>query len=538
MATSSLIDPVTGRPIEYQRLTEEESAPTLAGVRQILGDHPWQGMTPMRLARCLRAAEQGDADSYYEIAEEIEEKDPHYRAVLATRKLQVSQLPVSVEAASDDAGDQADADFVREHLVDTRLVRRYLFDQLDAVAKGISIGEICWTTGASLWLPSRINRRDPRWFEFDRENGQTLLLKGGAAGIGPAEPLKPWGYVVHTHRTKSGLPVRGGLARTACWLILFKAFDVKSWVEFLEGYGQPVRLGKYRPGASEEDKGKLLRAVRGMWKDSAAIIPDGMVVEWLEAKAAGNTTLQQDFADWADRQLSKLVLGQTGTTDVGQHVGTAQAHDKVKDDIERDDAEQVADTINDALVRPLIDLNRGPRRRYPRIKIERPDAPDLKLYMDTVRVFVELGGEVEQSVVRDKLGLPDPPQAGADGQPVKLLRAPAQAMATQAAAAEPAQPTALALAAQDQRAYASPPDDGDAIDRLIDRELDDDGWRPLVSPIVEQVEALAARCRNADEFRAGLADLAGQLNTNALASHLGQCCLAARVAGETEQDLA
>lgn len=529
MATSSLIDPVTGKPIEYERLTTEESGPTLAGVRQIVGDHPWQGMTPYRLGQVMRAAEEGDADAYLSVAEEIEEKDLHYRAVISTRKLQVSQLPVTIEAASDEAADQEDADFVREHLVDTDVVANYLFDQLDGIGKGYSVGEIIWRTDGGLWLPARIEWRDPRWFEFDRVDGRTLKLKGGAAGIGPAEPLKPFGYVTHVHKTKSGLPIRGGLARPAAWLILFKVFDVKSWVEFLEGFGQPVRLGKYKPGASPEDKATLLRAVRSMWKDSAAIIPEGMVIEWLEAKATGNTTLQQDFADWVDRQVSKLVLGQTGTTDTGQHVGTAQAHVTTKEDIERDDGRQGANSLNICLVRPMIDLNRGPRRRYPRLKIERPDATDLKLYMDTVKTFVELGGEVEQSVVRDKLGLPDPPDAGTDGKPVKLLRPAAAGPQPQP---DPVANDQVQLTTQSQQVAIR---SGDALDELATEALS--GWQQAMDPVVSPLEQLLADCKDAEEFKRRLPEVLGAMDVAQVVEVLAQSCFAARAAGEVEAEI-
>lgn len=523
MAKSSLIDPVTGKPIEYERLTQEESGPTLAGVRQIVGDHPWQGMTPLRLGQVMRAAEMGDADAYLEVAEEIEEKDLHYRAVISTRKLQVSQLPITIEAASDETQDQEDADFAREHLVDTGVVSDYLFDQLDAIGKSHSVGEIIWRTDTGLWLPSRIEWRDPRWFEFDRVDGRTLLLKGGAEGVGPAQPLKSYGYVTHIHKTKSGLPIRGGLARPAAWLILFKVFDIKSWVEFLEGFGQPVRLGKYKPGASKDDKAALLRAVRSMWKDSAAIIPDSMIVEWLEAKVTGNVTLQQDFADWVDRQVSKLVLGQTGTTDVGQHVGTAKAHDKVKDDIERDDARQSANSLNDCLVRPLIDLNRGSRKRYPRLKIERPDAVDLKLYMETVKTFVELGGEVEQSVVRDKIGIPDPPEQGKDGKPVKLLR-PGAGQVTPPAAGHGTD-NQVELTTQSQQIAAG---DVDAVDEIEATGLD--GWEQQMAPIIDPVRRLIDGAASYEEAIAGLKGL--EMDSSRLVEELTKAMFLSRAAGD------
>lgn len=504
------------RPIQRDRLKVEESGPTIAGVRQIVSDHPWQGMTPYRLSQVLRSAEDGDATAQMEIAEEMEEKDLHYRSVLSTRRLQVSQVPITIEAASDEADDQRAADLVRELLVDTGVVSDYLFDMLDAVGKGYSIGEIVWQTTASRWSPLRVEWRQPQWFEFDRTDGCTPLVKGGATGTGMPEPLKPYGYVVHIHKTKSGLPIRGGLARACAWLCLFKNFDLRAWIEFLEGFGQPVRLGKYKNGASEKEKAELLRAVRSMWKDSAAIIPDGMVIEWLEAKVTGNTTLQQSFAEWVDRQISKAILGQTGTTDVGQHVGTAQAHDKVKDDIERDDGRQAGITINRDLVRPVVDLNLGPRERYPRLVIARPDAVDLKLFMANVKTFVDLGGEVEQSVVRDKLGLPDP----APGPEVKLLRPTRQAA--------PADGNPGALATQSQR-----PGEIDAPDPVDDIEAAGlDGWEAQMAPVIDPVRALIAGAASYEEAIAGIGGLLVTMDTDRLVAELAKAAFLARAAGD------
>ncbi|CUW41131.1 Mu-like prophage FluMu protein gp29 [Magnetospirillum sp. XM-1] len=520
MVKSSLVDQY-GRPIEYGRLTEEESGPTLAGVRQILSDHPSSGLTPRRLASLLIAAEQGDADAYLELAEDMEEKDLHYRAVLGTRKLQVSQLPITVEAASDDAADQKMADLVREHLVESGVVEDYLFDMLDAVGKGYSVGEIIWRTDGGIWRPARVEWRDPRWFEFDRRDGRTLLLKGGAAGIGMPEPLKPFGYVVHCHRTKSGLPVRGGLARAVAWMYLFKNFDIKSWVEFLEVFGQPVRIGKYHAGASDADKAILLRAVRSIARDVAAIIPDSMAMELVEAKISGTITVQKEFAEFADSQVSKAVLGQTGTTDVGQHVGTAKAHDKVKDDIERDDARQGSNTVNDGLVRPLIDLNKGPQERYPRLRIRRPDAVDTKLFMANVKTFVDLGGKVEASVVRDRLGLPDPPE----GKGVELLQPSRSGPA-------PAEPITDPVSTQSQEVAIRP---ADALDHLAEAALAD--WEPMMIAAISPVERLLAECATPEEFKRRLPEIIGAMDVDQLAETLAKACFAARAAGEAEAEI-
>ena len=102
MAPSVILGP-DGRPIDRATLSQPLAVPTVTGVRQILADHPSTGLMPARLGALLRAAEEGDAVRYLELAEDMEEKDLHYRAVLSARKLTVAQLPVTVDAASDDA---------------------------------------------------------------------------------------------------------------------------------------------------------------------------------------------------------------------------------------------------------------------------------------------------------------------------------------------------------------------------------------------------------------------------------------------------
>ena len=76
-----------GREVDTEQLRDEQAAPTMAGVRNIYSVmHPSVGLTPERLAGILRQAEFGDPFLYLELAEEMEEKDLHYLAVLGTRR--------------------------------------------------------------------------------------------------------------------------------------------------------------------------------------------------------------------------------------------------------------------------------------------------------------------------------------------------------------------------------------------------------------------------------------------------------------------
>ena len=64
---------------------------------------------------------------------------------------------------------------------------------------------------------------------------------------------------------------------------------MEQWQLFLEKYASPTIIGKY-PAARirESEKTALLEAAANLRRDTAAVIPDSMMLELLEAKRTGN----------------------------------------------------------------------------------------------------------------------------------------------------------------------------------------------------------------------------------------------------------
>lgn len=501
-----------GNPIDFTALKREQAAATVSGVRSFLSGHPSVGLTPDRLARLLRDAEEGDPTAYLELAEEMEEKDLHYRSVLSTRKLQVAQLDITVEAATDEKADVGNADLVRE-LLNRDELQDDLVDIMDALGKGFSATEIIWQTSERQWRPARFEWRDPRWFRFDDIDGRTLRLIGEG---GQPEPLAPYKFIVHRPRLKAGLPIRGGFARAIAWAYCFKNFDLKSWLVFAEIFGMPLRLGKYHPGATPEERDTLLRAVTSISRDAAAIIPDSMTIEFPETgNKTGSVDLYERMAEYFDRQVSKAVLGQTATTDAiqgGYAVG--KTHDQVRGDIEQADARQLAATLNRDLVKPFIDLNKGPQAAYPKIVIGRAEQTDVTKLTDALAKLVPLGLKVEQSVVRDRIGLPDP-EEDAD-----LLVPPA------------AQPPAPSLTRALARARAATRPARDETDDLVDQV--ETLAAPILVDMVEQIRRVVDEAATLEEAQARLATLFPGSATDELAEILARAMMASDLQGAAD----
>ncbi|MBI1408133.1 MAG: DUF935 family protein [Caulobacter sp.] len=529
-----------GRPVSTAALKTTEAVAQTSGMRSVWTGQPANGLTPQRLAGILRAAEGMDVQSYLELAEQMEERDAHYLSVLGTRKRAVTRLPFRVEAASDSARDIEIADFIETFLKRDAL-RAENFDILDALGKGFSVTEIIWDTSGGQWMPERLERVDQRWFDIDPVDGRTLSLRGEATR---GQPLTPFKYLVHEHPAKSGLPIRGGLARPAAWSWMFKNYATKDWVAFAEVYGMPMRIGKYGPGATTAEIATLMAAVADMGSDAAAVIPQSMMIELIEGAGNAGPEMFEKLFDKMDQQMSKLVLGQTATTDaVPGKLGSGTEHSDVREDIRDADADQLATTLNIQLVRPMVDLNYGPQKGYPRICIGLEDAVDLKLLADALQIYVPLGLEVEESVIRDRLGLPEP-KAGA-----KLLTAPQPSQEPPAAPGALPSPKKGAQAAPEAskgfsggKDRASDPaaaaaqdegDDDDTIAALADELAGDGDW--FARPIASAALALLDEAGDLETFRARLAELIDGEGTGPVAERLGQATFTTFLAGASGQ---
>lgn len=505
---SKIVGP-NGEAIQYEVLDKEISAGGITGIR-----NPWHGgvadnLSPERLATILRAAADGDNYDYLTLAEEMEERDAHYGSVISTRKLALAGLSIRVDAASDDARDVEIADAVRE-IVDMPEFGDMVFDLVDALGKGYSVVEIIWDRSGKVWKPTQFKHRDPRFFRWDRETGQELRLIDDADPVNGI-PLPPYKFIVHRPKLRSGLPVRGGLARLAAVAYMCKAWSWKDWMAFADVFGLPMRVGTYGSGAKEQDIAQLMRAVANLGSDAAAVIHESTKIIFESApNTAGAADFFERLANFWDKQVSKGGLGQTMTTDDGASLAQARVHNEVRLDILLADAKSEGNTLNQDLVRPFVDLNFGPGR-YPRIVVQVPEPEDIKLLVDSLEKLVPMGLEVEQSVIRDKLNLPDP----AIGPDVKLLRAPAQQAATPATPEPPVQ-TRQAENREQQPAR----DREDQLAALLADAAD-----PLVGEWVDQVRDLVNSAGSLEEVRNGLLDLLPQMDASKFA-HVMQHALA------------
>lgn len=480
-----------GSPIKVALLEKEVATPTMTGVRNAwITDSMADGLTPSKLASIFKAANEGDDFDLLTLAEEMEEREPHYGSVLSTRKLAVEALPITVEEASEDTKDLEIAEEI-EKLTKTPQFEVAISDLLDGLGKGRSTIEIIWAKGEK-FTPD-FKWRDPRFFKPSKDDPNTLVVKDDDNEDGI--PIPPFKFITHVPKLKTGKLSRSGLARLVAVSYMCKSFGLSDWMAFLELFGLPIRVGRYGSGTTEDDKKILKSAVASIGSDAAAIIPDSMRIEFIErASSANGDQVFSRLAEWLDKQISKAVLGQTATTEgTAGKLGSDDAQENVRIDLIRADAKQLSRTLNSQLVKPYVDLNYGvPENGYPKIVLFVKDPENLQLLVNAVKDLVPVGLRIKQSEIRDRLNLSDPDEGD------ELFLIPTNVANTNNEANTTSKPLSQGKSLNAEQA----PDD---IDELIKTGLDD--WEKIMSPLVDPIQELAKNCKDQDEFIARLPEL-------------------------------
>ncbi|CUW88154.1 DUF935 domain-containing protein [Agrobacterium genomosp. 2] len=549
--TSSILGP-DGRPIVLKTLSEEIATPTVAGVRRTHEERVATGLTPERLGTILRDAAEGNARSYLTLAEEMEERYLHYASQLQTRRLAIESVDPTIEANG------APAKIVEaiEELINDDGFLEARGHLPDAINKSYAVCEMMWEYERKALRPVAYLERDARFFQMDRLSLRNLRL--AVDGSIEGEELPQAKFIRHIPRTRLGLPLRRGMARPAAWAYLIQQFGLQDWAAFSEVYGMPLRVGKYNAGASGADKRTLLKAVASIANDAAAIIPAGMDIEFHEVNGSNGSAVFGGLLEYVDKQISKLVVGQTMTSDDGSSLGQAKIHNEVRLELLRADCRQLAITINRDLIKPFVDLNFGPQERYPFLQLPVPDPEDVKALSEALGTLVPLGLKVKQAEIREKVGLSDPqegdelltPPAASATPPVEGKPEPKTAPKTEAVkdakkAAEEedvkSKVAALSAIVSDHRrachcgacealaaAEAGEPDALEQLDKLFIDAMDD--WQQMVDPIVQPIAAIV---ETAGSFEEALKLLQTQRpDATKLAERLGRLTAIARGIGD------
>ncbi len=368
-------------------------------------------LTPAKIASMFKSAEQGDLAEQHNFFAEMEEKDAHLFSDLSKRRRAVLAIEWFIKPPPDATPAETRAcEAAQNMLGNMNDFEDLCYDLLDAIGHGFAHIELAWQRVANEWRISAFNARPQAWFTLDVDTRSRFLLR---SVNGEPQPLQPFGWISHVHKSKTGYVARSGLFRVLAWPYMFKHFSVGDWAEFLETYGLPVRVGKYPIGATSEEKKTLFNAVMALGRNASAVMPDTMTVEFMQASSGASKTHDPflAMADWADKAMSKAILGGTLTTQADGKTSTnalGNVHNEVRQELVKSDAKQLAGTLTRDLIYPLLVLN-GHNitfERCPRFEFDLIDTADVTVWSDALGKLVDIGVQIPLEWVHKELGIP------------------------------------------------------------------------------------------------------------------------------------
>jgi phage gp29-like protein len=222
-------------------------------------------------------------------------------------------------------------------------------DMLDAVFYGFSPVEVVWGVRDGRWVPARLVGRPPDWFAFDRD-GRLRFLSNQSPVEG--ETPVPGKFIVCRHQANYLNPYGQRLLSRCFWPVAFKKGGFKFWAVFAEKFGMPWVVGKVPRGTGQAERGRVLDSLQRMVQDAVAVINDDESLDFPEAKnKAQSGEVYLGLIDAANREISKAILGQTLTTEMGQSGSYAAAgvHLSVRRDLVDQDKRMVEGAFNQLL---------------------------------------------------------------------------------------------------------------------------------------------------------------------------------------------
>jgi Protein of unknown function (DUF935) len=295
------------------------------------------------------------------------------------------------------------ADFIREQLAGINW-DDITEKQLYATHYGYGVAECLWMRdGANVMLDDTrdgIRVRNRRRFKFAPDRSLRLIVWGDMFQGEQMPDRKFW--TLRSGGDNHDEPYGRGLGHNLYWPVFFKRNDMKFWLRFLEKFSQPTVKVEYPSGMPKDQQDELLQSAYRMASASALKVPQGTVIDFLEAGRSGTADYVKLW-ELMDAAISKTILSQTMTTDSGSSLSQAQVHEGVASRLLKRDADLICASFNRSVIRWLVDWN-YPGAAYPKVWRKIDPAADLKGMADRDKVLFDMGFKLTPEKVVETYG--------------------------------------------------------------------------------------------------------------------------------------
>lgn len=313
--------------------------------------------------------------------------DAHLYGILEKRKSNVTSAPI-VFTRADGTTDERISEMIQAPWFD-----RFLKDCLDSKFWGYSLFQ--FDTDTDGWPTCQMVRRK----HVDPLRRQILTEQYDQCG----QPFTDFYNLLLV-----GDPYDLGILAQAARYVIYKNNDLGDWAEFAEIFGMPIREYTY-DATDDESRQRLLQDAQAQGAAQVYIHPDGTSLNLVESGGkTGSLDVYRGLADFCNAELSKLILGNTLTTEASdtgtQALGSVQK--KGEDMILREDRKFILNVLNYQMADIFTAL--GFDTRGGQFTYEETEDDDTEKQLRIVQGLYSMGLDIDSDYLYEKFGVKKP----------------------------------------------------------------------------------------------------------------------------------
>lgn len=382
---------------------------TATSVDDIYGLH-WgvQKYNPDQLA-----AKKGGLGIYKKMRE-----DDQVKAALHLKKAAIIHPGWTIEGDDENLNEFAEAVFDEmEGTIDGAIrsilsAYDYGFSLHEKVYKYIESGPFAGKIGIAA-----LRQKSPTRIDFDVDAFGKLKPMGiiQVQQTGTRKPLDPAKFILHVYQREFDNYYGESDLKAAYRFWFLKVNFFRYWGMYLEKFGIPLVWGKVTSATVDAaDQAKFRTIVANLQAGMAAVAPDNLELNFLEPSQSGKETFAAAIdtlnISIARSILLPTLLGLSAGQDKGS-LARSQTESDTFDMVLGGDSREVEETLNEQLLRPLVDMNFGKQESYPQFKFKPMRDEDKNVFVATWSEAVSKGAatstpETEEHV-RGLLGYPE-----------------------------------------------------------------------------------------------------------------------------------
>lgn len=317
--------------------------------------------------------------------------DGHLAAVVEKRSIAITNKEVQFVPYED--GEEV-PDGIREWILEAPWFHNMLELATTAVPYGHALIELNPGSSGRIESAELINRANVRpedgWVSFDVSNEGRGTHYREDASFAP--------YLIEVGGRKDY-----GRLMTAAQYVIYKRGAFGDWAQFAEIFGMPFRVGKYNP-FDDQTRRKLSQALEQMGGAGHVVIPDGASLEFHDTNSSGKSEVFRDLVEACNKEISKIFLGQTMTTEDGSSRSQSETHKSVENELLFSDQLRMEYLLNWQFKDRMIALGAGELERG-RLAFATSDALPLDKQVAIYQQLWQMGLDIDPKFLYETFGV-------------------------------------------------------------------------------------------------------------------------------------